>query len=147
MQENENADYQEFLDKLAEYFSRQFESSMYYTNIIIGGGYAAFFGVWGIIKDLLTNFDKVYSVLFMSASLLLFIIWEIIKMIYSSISFNKIGKALQKTSDTFFQKMKQQEKTELFMMQLWPWFLIPTIVSGIVGIYFLFPSLIKFVLN
>ena len=70
----------DFLGNAAEYQSRIFDASTAYNQLIVIGGYAAFFGVWaGFSKDLNRTVILLSGCLVL-ASLVVYITWTVIGM-------------------------------------------------------------------
>lgn len=58
-----------------------FNSAVAYTNLIMLAGYAGFFGLWQLAAEYLSKNEKLWSALLILVSLLLFVAFEVVKMI------------------------------------------------------------------
>ena len=58
-----------------------YDKAATYTTVIIFGGYAGFFGIWQLTKEYLSKDQALWSALLILASLLSFVLFEVIKMI------------------------------------------------------------------
>jgi hypothetical protein len=67
------------LDIHTKLVASTFDKGSAYTNVIMVGGYAAFFGLWSLVKDLGSPMNR-WSVLAILASVTLFVVFEFAKM-------------------------------------------------------------------
>ena len=58
-----------------------FNNAAAYTNLIMLAGYAGFFGLWQLTAEYLSKNQKLWSALLILISLLLFVIFEVVKMV------------------------------------------------------------------
>jgi len=58
-----------------------YDKAATYTTVIIFGGYAGFFGIWQLTKEYLSKDQALWLALLILASLLSFVLFEVIKMI------------------------------------------------------------------
>ncbi|KRA33799.1 hypothetical protein ASD68_12680 [Rhodanobacter sp. Root627] len=104
-----------------------------YTNLVMVAGYAGFFTFWATLSDKLPPWLYAVTGLLIIVSLLLFIGWEITKMIWSALHLNKVqrnleGKPGPEVLAQFQSSLQQFEKAS---NQVWVWFLVPTVVCGL----------------
>jgi len=59
----------------------QYDRAMLYVTTIIAGSYAAFFTAWSGVQGDLPQFERFFSLILMLLSLMVFLGWEIFKMI------------------------------------------------------------------
>jgi hypothetical protein len=71
----------EILDTQIKIVTATFNQAAAYTNLILLGGYAGFFGLWQLTKDYLSRDQALWSALLVLISLLFFILFEVIKMV------------------------------------------------------------------
>lgn len=64
--------------------SAVYDKAVAYTNIVIIGGYAGFFGLWTLTKQYLTAAQARWSALFMLTSASIFIFFEVYKMVITT---------------------------------------------------------------
>jgi ferric-dicitrate binding protein FerR (iron transport regulator) len=117
-----------------EITSRMQSGHAAYTNLVIAAGYAAYFTLWSTLKSDLPN--RLYSLsgLMITLSLLIFMSWEITKMIWSAVAFHNIEKRLASRSASPEAVTKWQQEILSFDRQVsrvWIWFLVPTILFGL----------------
>lgn len=122
-----------FIAQQKEILSHLYQKASSYTNLIILAGYAGIFGVWQNTKDLLDKRIIPWVALLVSCSLLLFVGFEVFKMIAESLFFKKLNVIIEKRFNeqqriaawkiAFNEYSNQQSK-------IWSIFLIPTVLSG-----------------
>lgn len=69
------------LDIHIKFLASTFDKGAAYTNVILVAGYAAFFGLWSLVKDLGSPMSR-WSILATLASVTLFVIFEFVKMTF-----------------------------------------------------------------
>lgn len=74
----------ELLEAQKELLSSSYSKAGAYTNMVLGLGYAGFFGLWALTKEYLTNIQVLWSALLMAISLLIFILFEVYKNFHIS---------------------------------------------------------------
>lgn len=79
---------------LLELQTAAFGLSQTYTTIVIFGGYAAFFAIWGFTKDHLSKEQAYWAALLIGVSVLTFVLFEIFKMVVASFEFWKVRSLL-----------------------------------------------------
>jgi hypothetical protein len=107
-----------------------------YTNLVIAAGYAAYFTLWSTLKGDLPNWLYATSGLLITLSLLIFIAWEIAKMIWSAIAFRNIENRLASRAGSPEAITKWQQEILTFdrrVSRIWVWFLVPTIMFGLIS--------------
>lgn len=105
-----------------------------YTNLILVAGYAGFFGFWSTIVTRLPQWVYAISGLLALVSLLIFVSWEITKMIWSYRYLNKNNETIIKIKrgDKPLQMLEAAMNLHSIKVhRMWKWFLIPTVVTGI----------------
>ncbi|EJC6960356.1 hypothetical protein MX910_004386 [Vibrio vulnificus] len=55
-----------------------------YTNLVVVAGYATFFGLWNLTKDILSPDQKLWSALLIAISASVFVIFEVTKNYFHS---------------------------------------------------------------
>lgn len=68
-----------FLDFQIKLIAATFDKAVGYTNIVMIAGYASFFGIWSMVKDLNRPANKL-AVLLMLVSVTIFVAFEFVKM-------------------------------------------------------------------
>jgi len=67
-----------------------------YANAIVGGGYAGFFAIWALTKDRIPSRAMAWAGILIVVSILFFIAFEIIKMVYAKVDLDKQAAALSR---------------------------------------------------
>jgi hypothetical protein len=107
-----------------------------YTNLVIAAGYAAYFALWSTLKGDLPSWLYALSGMLMTLSLLTFMVWEIMKMIWSAVAFRHIENRLASrpaSSEAVTQWQKEILAFDRRVNRIWIWFLAPTILFGLIG--------------
>jgi hypothetical protein len=85
MQESINRNQAQVAEKIADaqlkIVTATFEKAAAYTNLMLIGGYAGFFGLWSMTKEFLSKHQVLWAALLVLISLTLFIVFEVVKMI------------------------------------------------------------------
>jgi hypothetical protein len=129
-----NVEYDKQVQTALEMMSRLQTSNASYTNLILAAGYAAFFAFWSTLKSDMPTRLYAISGLLMVLSLMLFITWEIIKMIWTTLALRNVeGKLTSRSSEPDIMAKFQREinSFERQIGRLWIYFLLPTIICGI----------------
>ena len=126
----------ELLEAQKELLSSSYSKAGAYTNMVLGLGYAGFFGLWALTKEYLTNGQVLWSALLMAISLLTFILFEVYKSFYISQSLLGLERAVSDPQN-FRQKILQWQseshtKTIRFG-KIWSSIFWVTVVTGIGG--------------
>jgi hypothetical protein len=128
----------ETIETLIQLMSASYDKATAYSNLILIGGYAIFFTVWGKMYNELPSFNMKLSALFMLASVLFFISWEIYKMIFYSDNLKGLYKITEETNPEKFltdlnnYKLNEKKKS-LRLVKIWYFVLIITIIPGVLG--------------
>ena len=126
----------ELLEARKKLLSSSYSKAGAYTNMVLGLGYAGFFGLWALTKEYLTNDQVLWAALLMLISLLTFILFEVYKSFYTSKSLLGMARAMSDPQN-FHQKILQwesenQTKTIRFGM-IWSSVFWVTVITGIGG--------------
>lgn len=118
-----------------------------YSNLIIIAGYIGFFTLWSSLKNDLPNWAILSSGFCILLSLLIFIGFEIYKMISSSIKMHRFSKALQQPNINTISQIQQIERNgALNSARIWIFTLIPTVFFGLTSGFILLTCFtIKFI--
>ncbi|MBI4780641.1 MAG: hypothetical protein HY785_04895 [Oscillatoriophycideae cyanobacterium NC_groundwater_1537_Pr4_S-0.65um_50_18] len=129
-----NVEYDKQVQTVLEIISRLQTSNASYTNLILAAGYAAFFAFWSTLKSDMPIKLYATSGLLMVLSLMFFIAWEIIKMIWTTLALRSIeGKLTSRPPepDTMAKFQQEINAFDRRIGRLWIYFLFPTITCGI----------------
>lgn len=109
-----------------------FESASKYNGIVLGVGYAGFFGLWTIVKDQGHQYPKLHAIaaLLIGFSLALFVLWEVYCMFV-----NTVANSHPRTMGPARHRLVRwahacHDKFE----KVWPWIFGPTLIAGLGGI-------------
>lgn len=115
----------------------QFERAQMYTNTIIAGSYAAFFTSWAGIQNDLPQFERFFSLMLMMVSLIVFLSWEIFKMVKRGFLVKEqieVAKALPLDFEKLLPEVARKENNyNLLNETIWPGVLVLTIVPAIIS--------------
>jgi uncharacterized membrane protein (DUF2068 family) len=75
--------------------SATFDKAVAYTNVIVIGGYAAFFGLWSLTKQYMTAMQARWAALLMLLSASTFVFFEVYKMIVTTKALHDRAKLLE----------------------------------------------------
>ncbi|MBD8604853.1 hypothetical protein IFT80_19620 [Pseudomonas sp. CFBP 8771] len=113
---------------------KEMAHSTSYANLILVAGYAGYFAFWSTLLARLPHWLYAVSGLLALSSLLLFISWEVTKMIWGTVYLNRIQTMLEKSSGrgSLVPAMETARRLhEARMNRLWIWLLVPTVAFGI----------------
>jgi hypothetical protein len=82
-----------------------FDRAEAYSKALILAGYAGLFGVWSFAKDALTPRATEWVACLVGVSLLIYVTWEIVAMIYRVSVHSKFNMLIHKTPADFFQAL------------------------------------------
>ena len=131
---------------LIEISTALYEKSTAYNNLILAAGYAAFFTTWSNTQPFLSEVQSRASVVSILISLLVFILWEIYKMVYTGTVQNQNAVIISASPEDFWlaiEKLRTAEQSFLIkVIGAWPIVLTFTLVPGLIGAGFLMWGLI-----
>lgn len=103
-----------------------------YSNVIIAAGYVGFFTLWSSLKNNLPQWAILSSGALMLTSLIIFIGFELYKMISVSIKMHRFSKRLQKPDmSTLSEIQRIEQKSALISARVWVFTVIPTVCTGV----------------
>ncbi len=119
------------------------EQSYNYGKIFISVSYAAFFGVWVNAQNLISKSAKRFSLLALLLSVILYVIWDVIKMFYSHHRLSRVFVATGDSGEKFINEFNTYNMSIIRLNKnVYPIFLWPTIAFAIIGIGILLFGLI-----
>jgi hypothetical protein len=130
---DQQAELEKRIETVVKIMAALYDKAAAYTNLVIIAGYAAFFAVWGNMKGQLGKREMLYAALFMSISLIFFILWETIKMVITSITLKSLRKTvLEATPEHFNTKLVELNKAEarLHVKLMYFWFFVLAVTVG-----------------
>jgi hypothetical protein len=111
-----------------------YSQSISYTNLIMVVGYAGLLTLWSKLKPDLPPALFSLTGLLIGLSLVLFISWELVKMVGGHLKIRRLQKSLEGAKPgpgTIARFQNELQGYEAGWAKLWPWFFIPTLISGI----------------
>ena len=137
MTEEELADMQARKQLMLELATALYDKSTTYAQFILAAGYAAFLTVWSSSREYLSPGQARISVALILFSLLVFILWELVKMISSGLLQKRQAAVIGAPADIFWAEMDKLRGLEssflLRLMGAWPVVLALTIIPGVLG--------------
>jgi hypothetical protein len=134
-----SVEYRLQLNASKEMITHLYKQSSAYTQLIMVGGYAAYFAIWHSVKDYLTPVSALWAALAMLVSIASFVLFEVYKMIYTSAHMVKLGQNIENNSQDIVEQWKKldQEFTQKFY-RVWRICLYPSVAFALVALGFLF---------
>lgn len=124
-------DLKDRMEQLTKSNLQIFEKAQAYTNAILVAGYAGIFGLWTFAKPAMTPRATNWTVILAGASLLCFITWEILQMIWRAVAAEKFAKLVDKSPNQFFELLTGQEadnrRVTARNQAIWKAVLLPTV--------------------
>jgi hypothetical protein len=113
---------------------KQMSHATNYTNLILVAGYAGFFGFWTTLSGRLPG--KVYALTGLLAllSLILFIGWEVVKMVWTNVHLRHTNTILTDPKTKGKHAQLWEASTALYSVnvhRVWLCFLVPTLITGL----------------
>ncbi|WP_320151118.1 hypothetical protein [uncultured Tolumonas sp.] len=130
-----------------EIVSHVYSQANTYSNFIIAAGYVGFFSLWSSIKPDLPEWAILSSGCLILVSLLIFIGFELYKMISAAIQMHKVSKRLHNpNANTLNDIQLIQQKCSLSNARIWVFTVIPTVLFGLgAGIILLYCFVVEFI--
>lgn len=116
-------------DLIAKIYSQ----SISYTNLIMVVGYAGLLTLWSKLEPELPPALFSLTGLLIGLSLVLFISWELVKMVGGHLKIRRLQKSLEDAKPglgTITRFQNELKGHEVGWVKLWLWFFIPTLISG-----------------
>jgi hypothetical protein len=121
------------LQQQKEILAYVYEKASSYTNLVMIGGYAAMFAIWQLMKSHLSNGQELLVAILVTSSMILFVGFEVFKMISHALFFRKLNKIISSSIPDHERiqgwqiAWKNYSATE---SRIWVYFLIPTVITG-----------------
>ncbi|WP_439125146.1 hypothetical protein GKKCFE_17575 [Pseudomonas sp. E141] len=112
---------------------KQMASAATYTNLILVAGYAGFFGFWSTLSLRLPLWLYSLCGLLALFSLMLFVSWEIVKMIWSNFHIAKTNSMIKAIGGAKLLQLFEasQLQYQIRSQRVWWVFLLPAVLSGL----------------
>lgn len=134
------------IEQQKQILSHIYQKAISYTNLIILAGYAGIFGIWQHVREILSRQTTIWVALLISCSLMIFVGYEVWKMITEALFIQRINKIIEENiapeerlavwQGVFTEYAKKQSK-------IWVYFLIPIVLFGFSAAFILFFQFIK----
>jgi hypothetical protein len=125
------------LKELADFQTATFDNATAYSKLILGLGYVGFFAAWSGSKQYLPPKALVLSALCMTVSLVLYLIFEIIRaavMSHLSVEFSRMPMGSESEAETSFRVYREKEKKLLKPVnRIWPAIFYSSVITGLSG--------------
>ena len=121
------------IEILKDIQTHSYQKAASYTNLIILAGYAGIFAVWQHVKDILNPKVTIWVALLVSLSILIFIGYEVWRMIGEALFIQSISPIIESNLPEKDRLAAWERAFKAYArkhMKLWPFFLIPTVISG-----------------
>lgn len=120
------------IEKQKEFLAHVYEKASAYTNLIMVGGYAGLFAIWQFTRDFLTHTESVLVALLTLSSIIVFVGFEVYKNVSTALLLMRLGRVINQVSTADRNKAWEQafRSHHVTQTKLWPFFLIPTVVTG-----------------
>ena len=135
-----------FIEQQKQIVSHMYQKAISYTNLIILAGYAGIFGIWQLMREVLGKPIMIWIALLISCSLIIFVGYEVYKMIAEAIFIKRLNKVIEENVtpqeriavwlQVFNEYSRKQSKT-------WVFFLVPTVLFGFSAAFILIYQFIK----
>ena len=131
-----NNELQEFIQKQKELIITSHEQAKSYSNIIMMGGYAGLFAIWGFTKSNLAKWQSVSVGLLALLSVLIFVLFELYGLwLRSTQTFNLLSQLqkaerLNKFPDDYG---KQELKRSETLAKVWPFFFFSALLTALLA--------------
>ena len=130
-------EYDKRIEDMIKIVSALYDKAAAYANLIMAAGYAAFFAVWANMKALMSPAQMRISALAMTVSLIIFVSWELTKMIRTSLSLKKQLDLANSEGEEFAKKFaehqKEQRAVNVKFLAVWPYVLGAAIVPAVIA--------------
>ncbi|WP_318504756.1 hypothetical protein [Photobacterium leiognathi] len=145
-QDREREQVEQSVAAIKEIISHTYSKANSYSNVIIAAGYVGFFTLWSGIKKDIPDWAVLTSGALILLSMMIFIGFELYKMISSAVYMRKITTKIQlPTLDTLAEIQHIEQQANLWNAKIWVFTVIPTAISGLLaGLVLLTSFLIKF---
>ena len=122
-------------------YTSAIESTTRYNSIVVGIGYAGFFGLWSMIRDHTPQSPMLHALaaLLVSISLIVFVFWEVTTTWARTVTvaYQRPG-TLGQTKTWSLAKWAQERE-----MRIWPWQFGLALLTGLLGMCLLVASIAR----
>lgn len=139
----------EQLENTIKIITANYSNARAYANVVIIAGYAAFFAAWGFLRDDIPHRASLFALLLMMISATVFVLFEVGKMIWVSLSIRRHSQGLHGDDPLgAVRKLGETEQREAIVIgRIWMWVLITTLVCGLAALGILAFNLVELVIQ
>ena len=136
------------LDDTLKAVTTVYSNARAYNNLLIFAGYAAFFAMWGFLRNDIPRPASHWALLLILASATVFVLWEVAKMAWLGWQMQRNAKAMLKENPVAqIQALAPSEVREaLIFGKVWVYVIVVTVVTGVAAIGVLAWNLVELVL-
>jgi hypothetical protein len=140
------------IEVLIRIMSASYDKSVSYTRLFMIGGYASFFAVWAKVYDMFSAFYMGLAGILMFLSVLVFIVWELYKMIFYATNLKALYKVLEEKDPEKFNKNLEhhqmaEKRKSLEQVKIWWLVLIVTVFPALGAAGILICSFCKYLFD
>lgn len=135
------------------FLSAVWDKSSAFTNLIMIAGYASFFGLWSLLKDLNRPLNR-YSVIAMLVSVCIYVCFEFVKMMYLGITQHRRFQAVNKPAASVAEMLKrlevfraESERSSVWFMRAWKFAVPPAAAAAALSLGLLAWDLVEVMLK
>ena len=136
------------LDDHKKFIESNFDKAEQYFRTIQLGGYAGFFAIWAIVREWVNPITGSVAAIFMLLSVAVFAIWELSKVYALSKSMKWHSLITKSRGEAFleqqFERFWKDKPSIEFLSVVRPRFLLCSIASAVMALFFLLGSLLHF---
>lgn len=126
------------IEDLIKILSALYDKAAAYANLIMAAGYAAFFAVWANMKSFMSPTQMRVSAIAMTVSLVVFVAWELTKMIRTAFNLRKQLELTKVDQQQFVPKLLEYQKEErafnVRFLSSWSYVLVAAIVPALIAV-------------
>jgi hypothetical protein len=112
----------EFIEKLS---SVNFDKAATFMSLVIGGGYAGLFAIWGWVSNYLYRWETLTIAMLLAISITAFVAWQVFGMVSIARQQMRFARAIVVKDVDFDAEMGRANKQNLaafaVIMKLWPY--------------------------
>ena len=127
----------DLIDRLVKINAASFEAASKYTVLIMAAGYAGLLSLISSIKDKSSPKIIAWSVIFVGISLVIFVLWEIYKMVTTADFNARLSRVIHSPrhefSELYNTQVRYENEVKVSLAKLWPWVICSTLGTGLVA--------------
>jgi len=118
--------------------STLYDKAASYTNLVMAAGYAAYFAMWSNTVSLISHYLARTSAILMLISLMVFIFWEVTKMVLIGLNNKYLAKVALAPLDEFDALLQahqtKEHKLNARLAVAWPFVLIVAVPTAFIAL-------------